>query len=100
MAVRNHFHDLNHEGSYPEEQRENAVWAREWPGVYTFPPDSKHEDSVGTPHVHVCVSIYPAPCCLSESPLDCKEIKPVNPTGNQPWILLGRADAEAEAPVL
>ena len=35
-----------------------------------------------------------------ESPLDSKEIKPVNPKGNQPWIFTGRTDAEAEAPVL
>ena len=35
-----------------------------------------------------------------ESPLDCKEIKPVNPEGNQPWIFIGRTDAEAEDPVL
>ena len=35
-----------------------------------------------------------------ESPLDCQEIKPVNPKGNQPQILIGRTDAEAEAPVL
>ena len=35
-----------------------------------------------------------------ESPLDCKEIKPINPKGNQPWIVTGRTDAEAEAPVL
>ena len=33
-----------------------------------------------------------------ESPLDCKEIKPVNPKGNQSWIFIGRTDAEAEAP--
>ena len=33
-----------------------------------------------------------------ESPLDCKEIKPVNPKGNQSWILIGRTDPEAEAP--
>ena len=33
-----------------------------------------------------------------ESPLDSKEIKPVNPKGNQPWIFFGRTDAEAEAP--
>ena len=32
--------------------------------------------------------------------LDCKEIKPVNPKGNQSWIFIGRTDAEAEAPVL
>ena len=30
-----------------------------------------------------------------ESPLDCKEIQPVNPKGNQPWIFIGRTDAEA-----
>ena len=35
-----------------------------------------------------------------ESPLDSKEIKPVNPKGNQPWIFTGRTDAEAEAPIL
>ena len=30
-----------------------------------------------------------------ESPLDCKEIKPVNPKGNQSWVFIGRTDAEA-----
>ena len=35
-----------------------------------------------------------------ESPLDSKEIKPVNPKGNHPWIVIGRTDAEAEAPIL
>ena len=35
-----------------------------------------------------------------ESPLNCKEIKPVSPKGNQPWILIGRTDAEADAPIL
>ena len=35
-----------------------------------------------------------------ECPLDCKEIKPVNPKGNQPWISIGRTDAEAEAQIL
>ena len=35
-----------------------------------------------------------------ESPLDCKEIQPVNPKGNQPWIFIRRTDAEAEAPIL
>ena len=35
-----------------------------------------------------------------ESPLDRKEIKPVNPKGNQSWIVIGRTDAEAEAPIL
>ena len=35
-----------------------------------------------------------------ESPLDCKEIKLVNPKGNQPWIFSGRTDAEAEASIL
>ena len=35
-----------------------------------------------------------------ESPLDCWEIKPVNPKGNQAWIFTRRTDAEAEAPIL
>ena len=34
------------------------------------------------------------------SPLDCKEIKPANPKGNQSWIFIGRTDAEAEPPVI
>ena len=36
---------------------------------------------------------------ILESPFDCKEIKPVNPKGNQPRIFIGRTDAEAEAPI-
>ena len=35
-----------------------------------------------------------------ESPLDCKEIKPVNSKGNQPWIFIGKADVEAETPII
>ena len=35
-----------------------------------------------------------------ERPLDCKEIKAVNLKGNQPWIFIGRTDAEAETPIL
>ena len=35
-----------------------------------------------------------------ESPLDFKEIKPVNPKGNQSWIFIGKTDAEAETPIL
>ena len=35
-----------------------------------------------------------------ESPLGCKEIKPVNLKGNQPQIFTGKTDAEAEAPIL
>ena len=34
---------------------------------------------------------------IVESPLDCKEIKPVSPEGNQPRMFIGRTDAEAEA---
>ena len=35
-----------------------------------------------------------------ESPLYCKEIKPVNPKGNQSWVLIGKIDADAEAQIL
>ena len=35
-----------------------------------------------------------------ESPLDCKEIQPVHPKGEQSWVFIGRTDVEAEAPIL
>ena len=35
-----------------------------------------------------------------DSPLDCKEIQPVHPKGNQSWMFIGRTDAEAETPIL
>ena len=34
------------------------------------------------------------------SPLDCKEIQPVHPKGNQSWVFIGRTDVEAEMPIL
>ena len=37
---------------------------------------------------------------ILESPLDCKETKPVHPKGNQSWIFIGRTDTKAEAPTL
>ena len=37
---------------------------------------------------------------ILESLLDCKEIKPVHPTGNQSWIFIEKTDAEAETPIL
>ena len=35
-----------------------------------------------------------------ESPLDCKEIQPVHPKGDQFWVFIGRADVETETPIL
>ena len=35
-----------------------------------------------------------------ESPLDCMEIQPVHPEGDQSWVFIGRTDAEAETPIL
>ena len=37
---------------------------------------------------------------ILESPLDCKEIQPVHPEGDQSWEFIGRTDAEAETPIL
>ena len=36
----------------------------------------------------------------SESPLNCKEIQPVHPKGDQSWVFIGRTDVEAETPIL
>ena len=46
------------------------------------------------------IDIYTLLCIKSKSPLDCKEIQPVHPKGNQSWIFFGRTDAEAETPIL
>ena len=35
-----------------------------------------------------------------DGPLDCKEIQPVHPKGNQSWVFIGRTDVEAEVPIL
>ena len=35
-----------------------------------------------------------------KSPLDCKEIQPVHPKGDQSWVFIGRTDVEAETPIL
>ena len=37
---------------------------------------------------------------ILESPLDCKEIPPVHLKGDQPWVFIGRTDAEDETPIL
>ena len=37
---------------------------------------------------------------ILEGPLDCKEIKPVHPKGDQSWVFFGRTDAKAEIPIL
>ena len=56
--------------------------------------------------VHMSLSILKNWCFWTvlgrtlKSPLDCKEIQPVHPKGNQSWIYIGRTDAEAEAPIL
>ena len=50
---------------------------------------------------HQRIDAFELWCCRSlQSPLDCKEIKPINSKGNQPWIFIGRTDAEAETSIL
>ena len=48
----------------------------------------------------VCLRLQFQIVVLEMQPLDCKEIKPVNPKGNQSWIFIGRTDADAEAEAL
>ena len=50
--------------------------------------------------VHQRINAFKLVLETLESPLDCKEIKPVNPKGTQFWICIGKIDAEAEAPIL
>jgi len=98
-------------------------WRRAWQPTSVFLPEESHgQRSLASysPRItrswtqlkwlgrHICVLSNTSPnTCFQtvmlektlESPLDCKEIKPVNPKGNQPWIFTGRTDTEAEAPI-
>ena len=47
--------------------------------------------------VHFCAVVLKK---TLDSPLDCKEIKPVHPKGDQSWVFIGKTDVEAEAPIL
>ena len=47
--------------------------------------------------------VFGYPCGVGEdfgSPLDCKEIQPVHPKGDEAWVFIGRTDGEAEIPIL
>ena len=53
--------------------------------------------------LYTCMSSFVCVVVLEktlESPLDCKEIQPVHPKGDQSWVFIGRTDAEAETPIL
>ena len=80
-----------------------------------FPNKHSYNQSYGFPSGHVWMWVsdhkggwVPNNWCFwkvvlektVESPLDSKEIQPVNPKGKQPWIIIGRTDAEAEVPIL
>ena len=60
--------------------------------LYLSPTTFTYYSWVGTPSMVLEKTL--------ESPLDCKEIKPVHPKGNQSWIFIGRTDAEVETPIL
>ena len=84
-----------------------------WDSTYYFANKGPYSQSYGFSSSHVWMweldrkeSRAPKNWCFltalekTESPLDCKEIQPVHPKGNQSWIFIGRTDAEAEAPIL
>ena len=56
-----------------------------------------HKESWGPKHWYFWTVVLEK---TLESPLECKEIKPVNPKGNQSWIFIGRTDVEAETPII
>ena len=107
-------------GSVPREPRSafpgDSYWAsQQWYYIYFIPTKVLSSQSYGFSSSHVQMwelghkeGWVPKNWCFQavvlektlESPLDSKEIKPVHPKGNQPWIFIGRTDAEAEVPKL
>ena len=97
--------DLGRCVNYPQLQKQRHYYANKGPSSQSYDFSSSH--------VWMWVLDYkeswaPKNWCFwtvaleksLESPLDGKEIKPVDPKGNQSWIFIGRTDAEAETPVL
>ena len=80
------------------------LFATPWTAAYQAPPSmgfARQEYWSGVPSPsQLMLSDCGAGEDSFENPLDSKEFKPVNPKENQPWIFIGRTDAEAEAPTL
>ena len=89
QCVKNQRHHFANKGAYSQSYYFSSNHVRKWE------LDHK-EDWVPK---NWCLSTMVLEQTL-ENPLDSKEVKPVNPEGNQPWMFIGRTDAEAEAPVL
>ena len=73
------------------------LWQQSWSRVLPNPTWLDHKE--GCVPKNWCLWIVVLEKTL-ERPLDSKEIKPVNPKGNQSWIFIGRTDAKAETPIL
>ena len=85
--------------SYPQTARPN--WAS--PSSFQIPLSKMQSLYVKNGDNRPCVLLSSTKVVLEkslESPLDCKEIQPVHPKGNQSWIFTGRTDADTEAPML
>ena len=108
LHPRRILHQLSYEGS-PDKPREHIKKQRNF---FTFKGPSSQNCAFSSSHIRMWELDYkeswvPKSWCFwtlvlektLESPLDC-QIKPVHPKGNQSWILMGRTDAEAEAPSL
>ena len=77
---------------------QRSVWSNLWFfSSYVWLWELNHKESWALKNWHFWTVVLEK---TLESPLDCKEIKPVNPKGNQPWIFIGGIDAEAEVPIL
>ena len=89
QRIKKQKHHFAYKGSYNQSYGFSSGHAWMW--------ELDHEE--GWALKNWCIRIVVVEKTL-ESPLDVKGIKPVNPKGNQPWIFLGKTDAEAEAPIL
>ena len=79
---------------------ESALRIR-WPKYWSFSFNISHESWTIKKAECQRIDSFKLWCWRTlESLLDCKDNKPVNPNGNQPWIFIGRTDAEADAPIL
>ena len=89
--IKKQRHHIANKGLYSQSYRFSSSHVQMW--------EMDHKEGWASKNWHFWIVVLEK---TLESPLDCKEIKLVNPKGNQAWIFIGRtdADAEAEAPIL
>ena len=89
QSIKKQRHPFANKGLYSQSHGFSSSYVRVW--------ELNHKEGWSSKNLSFWIAVLEK---ALESPLGCKEIKPVNPKGNQPWIFIRRTNAKAETPIL